>query len=223
MRRPSAGTLTCGILACVCGLATNVPPAAAQSPTITHVATIPGPFELIQVQGSTAYVAAEKTLTVLDVADPVAPKRQGAYTFPERINGFRIAGRLIYVAADRFGLGIIDVSESAAPVLRGSLQTPGQAKNVSISGTRVLIADVLTGLDVVDVSDPTHPFLVGSIFLDGVATDVNAAGALAVAADRPTGFYIVDPTKTGDTQPVASIQSAIPSAFQAQLEILSPS
>ena len=34
---------------------------------------------------------------------------------------------------------------------------------------------------------------------------------------------MVDPTKTGDIEPVASIQSTIPSAFQAQLEVLSAS
>ena len=127
------------------------------------------------------------------------------------------------MAADRFGFGIIEVSADGTPVLRGSLQTPGQAKNVSVTGTRALVADVLSGLDVVDVSNPASPVLVGSIFLDGVATDVSSAGTLAVAADRPTGFHVVDPTKTGDIQPVASIQSTIPSAFQAQLEVLSAS
>jgi hypothetical protein len=207
-----------GIIGVLALIATSL--VSAQSPMFTPVGTIPGPVELIRVRGALVFVSSDKTFTVYDVSDPASPKRVGAYTFPQHINGFRATGPLVYVAADRFGLGILEVSTTGAPVLRGSLKTPGQAKNVAVSGTRVLVADALSGLDIVDVSNPTKPVLAGSVFLDGVATDVVAAETLAYAADRPTGFHVVDPAKSGDVPPVASLQSTIPSAFQAQVEVL---
>ena len=202
--------------------------ALAQPLTFTHVGTIPGPVQLIEVRGAYAYVAADKTLTVFDISDPASPTRVGAYAFPQRIAGFRSVGTLIYVAADAFGLGIIDVSNSGDPTLIGSLDTPGQTKNVAVSGTRALVADVLSGLDIVDVSNPTNPLLVGSIFLEGLATDVVTSGSLAYAADRPTGFYVVDLSQDGDSEPVSALQSTIRSRRFgsrrfAQLEILEPS
>ena len=218
-----AGIVVSVFLVGVWGTAIAPHRALAQPLTFTHVGTIPGPVQLIEVRGAYAYVAADKTLTVFDVSDPASPTRVGAYAFPQRINGFRSVGTLIYVAADAFGLGIIDVSNRSDPTLIGSLETPGQAKNVSVSGTRALVADVLSGLDIVDVSHPTNPLLVGSVFLEGLATDVVTSGSLAYAADRPTGFYVVDLSQDGDSEPVSPLQSTIVVGRFAQLEILEPS
>ena len=181
---------------------------SAQTVTFAPVGSIAGPADLVRVQGQYAYIAAGKTLTLVDISNPAAPTRKGAYTFPEKIWGFRVAGSAVYVAADFFGLGILDVSDAAAPTLRGSMKTPGQAKNVAVFGTKAVVADHMSGVDYVDVSNPAKPASLGSFFLDGYARDVVAAGSLAYAVDAPAGLYVFDLSKPGPLDAVSTQQSA---------------
>lgn len=207
------------ILMCAGLFVTRPPSASAQTVNLTLVGSIAGPADLIEVRGAYAYVAAGKTLTVVDITNPAAPKTAGAYTFPELIWGFTVAGSTMYVAADTYGLGILDVSNAAAPVLRGALKTPGQAKNVALFGTKALVADHVSGIDVVDVSTPARPVLVGSFFVDGFAKDVVTTGTLAFALDQPAGLYVFDLTKQGSFEPAAMIALANPIQLRAQLDV----
>ena len=186
-RRPAWSSIS--VLLCV-GWITTVAAdrVSAQAVRFAPVGAIPGPADLVKVHGGYAYIAAGKTISVVDISDPAGPRQLGAYTFSHQIRGFRVVASLVYVAADVLGLAILDVSNARAPVLRGLLKTPGQAKNVAVSGTTALVADMLTGLDIVDVSNPTKPLHIESVFLEGYPTDVVASGSLAYAADRPTGL-----------------------------------
>jgi hypothetical protein len=192
---------------------------SAQTVTLTPVASIPGPVEMIKVDGKYAYLSAGKTLTVVDISNPANPTRTGAYTLPEMIWGFTIVGSTVYVAADLYGLGILDVSNPAAPVLRGALKTPGQAKNVAIFGTKALVADHVSGIDVIDVSVPAKPTLTGSFFVDGFAKDVVIRGPFAYALDQPTGLSIFELAKPGAFEPIATGTLPNPIPLRAQLAV----
>ena len=137
-RRGSVGTLGAAAALLVAAVAARP---AAQALQFTRVGTIPGPADLVRVDGGHAYVASAKTLAIFDVAKPDAPMRLGAHCFPEKIWGFRVIGSTVYVAADFYGFATLDVSNPAAPSLRGALKMPGQAKNVAIYGTKALVAD----------------------------------------------------------------------------------
>jgi hypothetical protein len=180
----------------------------AQGQTFTEVGKIHGPANLIEIDGGRAYIVGGKTLRLVDVSNPAAPKPLGSYSFPEKIWGIRIVGSTIYVAADFFGLGILDVSNPSAPVLRGSLKTPGQAKNVAIVGTTALVADHMSGLDIIDITDIAKPVNRGDFFLEGYARDVVSSGSMAYAIDAPAGLYIFDLSKPGPLEAIGSQQSA---------------
>jgi hypothetical protein len=201
-------TRGCAVFACAAMMISAASALFAQAPTFTLVGKIEGPANLVEIDGSRAYVVGGKTLTLVDVSNPAAPKRLGAYSFPEKIWGIRIVGSLVYVAADFYGLGILDISNPAAPVLRGSIKLAGQAKNVAIVGTTALVADHMSGLDIVDVKDVTKPVKRDSFFLEGYARDVVSDGNLAYAIDAPAGLYIFDLSKAGPMEPVGSQQSA---------------
>lgn len=193
--------------ALLCCVASGAPVASAQTLHFAPVGSIPGPADWIDVKGRNAYVAAGNTLTIFDITDAAAPKRQGSYTFPERIWGFRVIGSLVYVAADMFGLGILDVSNPAEPTLKGSIKTPGQAKSVALFGTRALVADHMSGLDILDVSNAEKPTSLGSFFLEGYARDVVIANTFAYAVDAPSGLYIFDLSRPDPLEPVSTLQS----------------
>jgi hypothetical protein len=181
--------------------------AAGQTLTFSRVGSIPGQVDTIEVQGTHAYLATAKTLTIYDISNPADPKRQGAYTFPEEIWSFKVEGSIAYVGNNFSGLGLLDVSNPAVPVLRGSLKTPGQAKTAAVFGTKALVVDHMAGLVLVDVSNPAKPVSLGSFFVDGYARDVVTSGSLAFAVDSPTGFYVLDLAKPDPLQPVSSLQS----------------
>jgi len=120
-----------------CGIASVASGVSAQTLHLVSVGSIPGPADWVEVKGQHAYVAAEKTFTIFDITDPAAPKRQGSYTFPERIWGFRVVGSLVYVAADVFGLGILDLSNPAEPSLKGSFKTPSPARDMTVADSLI--------------------------------------------------------------------------------------
>jgi hypothetical protein len=195
------------ILFLAVGISIGLPAVAgAQTPAFTQVASFKVPADTVEINGTHAYVAGGKTLTIHDLSNPAAPKQVSAYSFPEQIWSFRIAGQYAYVAANFFGLGILDISKPATPTLKTSIKTPGQAKAVAILGSTVFVADHMSGVDIIDLKRIDKPVNVGSFFLDGYARDVAASGAFGYAVDSPTGLYIIDPAK--HEQAVGQLQSA---------------
>ena len=179
---------------------------AAPPMQFTHVGTIPGPADWVEVRGKYAFVAAGPNFTVFDISDPAAPAQQGTYAFPERIWGFTLVGELVFVAADLFGLGILDIQNPARLSLRGAVKTPGQAKSVALVGTKALVTDHVAGVDLVDVSNPAAPRLVESYYLEGYARDVVTSGSLAYAVDAPMGLYVFDLSRPGPLTAVGDLQ-----------------
>lgn len=176
--------------------------ATAQTVTLEAVGSIDGPANLVRAHEGHAYVAAGRTLTIYSLANPAAARREGAYTFPEEIWGFRVDGRRVYVGANFFGLGILDVSEVAEPKLIGSFKTPSQTKIGAAFGSRLAIIDHMEGVVLVDTSDVSAPIAAGSFFLDGYARDVVVSGSLAYAVDSPSGLYVFDLSLSGPLEPI---------------------
>jgi hypothetical protein len=200
-----------GVLA-VLGGCTLLPVAGsqafAQSVALKQVGSFRVAADTVEIRGSHAFVAGGRTLTILDLSDPAAPKKASEYVFPEQIWSFRLSGPHAYVAANFFGLGILDVSNPATPKLRASIKTPGQAKGVALVGTTAFVADHMSGVDIVDLASLDRPTLRGSFFVDGYARDVAASSRLAFAVDAPTGLYSLDPARPGPPEAVGQVQSA---------------
>jgi hypothetical protein len=163
---------------------------------------------MVDVSGDHAYVVSDRTLTVFDISNPEQPAQKGFYAFPDKIWGIKAIGSLVYVAADKFGLGILDVSTAGAPTLRGFFKTPGQSKSVAIVGSTALVADHMSGVNFIDVSNPAKPVSLGDFFLEGYARAVASSGSIAVAVDAPTGLYVFDFSKPGRLEPISTQQSA---------------
>ena len=179
-----------------------------QSVSFTPVGSISGPIDLVEAEGTLAFISVSETLTIFDIQNPATPTRKGSHVFPEKIWGFEVVGSLVYVAAGHSGLWIVDVTDPIKPNLLGSIKTPGQAKNVAVSGSRAVVADHMSGIDVIDISDLTHPVSVGSVYTDGYARDVAMFGTQAYGVDHPAGFYVLDMTAADPLEPVGMLQSA---------------
>lgn len=181
--------------------------AAAQGVTLEPVGEIPGPVELVRVQGDHAYVSGGHTFTIYDISDPANPVARGSHTFPQEIWGFRLTDDRAYVGANFFGLGILDVSDPDAPALLGQHKTLGQTKIGDIASGKVGIIDHMEGFVLIDVTDETAPAGIGSFFLDGYARDVVTAGTIAYATDSPSGLYVFDLSRPGMPEPVGVVHA----------------
>lgn len=194
------------LLLCAAGFVSVSVCVSAQTAGFTPVGSISVPADMIRVNGGHAYVVAGNTLTILDISTPTAPKRSGAYDFPDRIWGFSVAGSRAFVAADLYGLGILNVSNPAMPTLSGYYKTKGQAHAVDVFGKTALVSDHMLGVAYLDISNEAKPVLLGSVFLEGYSRYLAVSGSLVYAVDSPVGFYILDPTKP-PLDPVGAVQT----------------
>ena len=181
--------------------------ASAQTMHFEPVGSIPGPADLVRVQGDQAFVVAGTSFTVYDISNPETPKRQGTYTFPEEIWGFRLHSSRAYVGANFFGLGILDISNADEPTLIGSFKSLGQTKIGDVFENKVVFIDHMEGLVMLDVSNEAEPVAAGSFFLDGYARDVTASGAFAYAVDSPSGLYVFDLSQPVPLEPVGVLHA----------------
>jgi len=182
-------------------------PAPAQSVRFTPAGSIAVRGDMIRIDGGRAYLAAGNTLTIVDISNPSAPKRLGAYDVPDRIWGFSVAGSRAYMACDLHGVVILDVSNPAKVTQVGYYKTKGQAHSVEVFGKKALVADHMLGVAYLDISNESKPVLLGSVFVEGYPRYVALFGSLLYAVDSPAGFYVVDPAAADPLDPLGAIQT----------------
>lgn len=184
--------LYAGFLAAACLTASGAV-GRAQDAQLSAAGTIEGPAELVHVEGTRLYVAADRTLRIFDAADASSPRRVGTHTFPEHIRALSVAGSMVYAATDFYGLRIVDAADAAAPVERGSLQMRGGVMTMTTAGSGLVITTNLSdGVQIVDVSNPAAPAQLTSYFTDAYPQGITANGQLLLVTDASTGLYLID-------------------------------
>ncbi|MHC4955690.1 MAG: hypothetical protein ACYTGZ_17705 [Planctomycetota bacterium] len=163
-----------------------------------------------------AYVACRNgTVQVVDVTDPVRPKRVGQYDAGDA-RRVHVRENLMFVAAGEQGLHVVSLANPKKPRKIASVSTT-EARSVFIDGIHAYVADGPGGMRIVDISVPNKPAVVKVVDLNGVddprsldANDVivhftagrpvtrdrrrSRAANLAYVADGTSGIYVVDVT-----------------------------
>jgi len=166
-----------------------------------------------------AYVACRNgTVQVVDVTDPVSPRRVAALDAGDARRTHVREGYLL-VAAGRRGLLLYSLDNPRKPREVARVRTT-EARAVCVDGLYAYVADGPGGLRIVDVSVPHKPALVKAVDLNGnnpqalAANDVlvhfvaarpdignkrrSRARNVAFVADGVGGLYLVDVTKPED-------------------------
>jgi hypothetical protein len=146
----------------------------------------------IDVVGSTAFVATDEGLHIIDVSDPTSPTGIGFHSVPWHVSDLVVDGHLAYAVAPESGLWVIDISHPTDPLDVGRLATAWQAYDLEVSNGAAYVADGAGGLRVIDVTDPANPAEVGILRSDVDVMNVAVDGSRAAVGLNHSAFLIVD-------------------------------
>jgi hypothetical protein len=179
-------------LTVVAGIVSSVGGAAAQTPPLARVGSvpIPAPATALAAGDNHLFIGVGSSVHAIDVSRPASPASVGAYEFEQPVLGLTAVGDMVYVANSHDGLRRLDLSDPAAPRLSGTSATRGQAVGVAVSGAQAFVGDNSLGFDIVDVTGPLQR--VGEYLGDGFPRGIAAAGPLVFVADQPAGLIVVD-------------------------------
>jgi tRNA A-37 threonylcarbamoyl transferase component Bud32 len=130
-----------------------------------------------------------KTLRVVDVSIPAAPRVAGSCALGVEAWDVAAAGSCVYVVEEPH-LRIIDVSDPTQPRAVGSCPLGEHLWNVAVDGRYAYVTDI-NSLRVVDVMDPTAPREVGRCEV-AEAQGITLSGRYAYIACDIEGVRVVD-------------------------------
>lgn len=164
-------------------LANPAAPVSVGSLEVTNV------VNSIDIDGSWGYLATERGLDVIDLANPASPRLAAHVAMDGRPQGVLVRDGIAYVAAGDAGLVIVNVLEPEHPVILGSGSTGGGAscQSASLVGATAVAADGTGGLQLLDVKNPAPPSATGGYLSSNRVTEVHCQGGLLLVAEEPVG------------------------------------
>jgi hypothetical protein len=154
----------------------------------------------ITFAGTFAYILTDKSLVVVDLDNPLAPKITATIGAPFLGDPRGIAVQFRYAfVVDNDGLKVFDVTDLAHPKAIRSADLPlDDARNIYVARTYAYISAGQNGIAIVDVENPESPKLDQMFDGDGKLDDVNdvkigmvAGSAFAFVADGKNGLRVV--------------------------------
>ena len=154
----------------------------------------------ITIAGTYAYILTDKSLVVVDLDNPLAPRVTATIGAPVLNDPHAIAVQFRYAfLTDRDGLKVLDVTDLAQPKLIPNAAVPLEdARNVYVARTYAYVSAGKQGLAIIDVEKPDAPKLDQLFTAEGQLNDVNdvkigmvAGSAFAFVADGKNGLRIL--------------------------------
>ena len=115
----------------------------------------------ITIAGTFAYILTDKSLIVVDLDNPLAPRVTATIGAPDLDNPSGIAVQFRYAfVVDRYGLKTLDVTDLAHPKMteKGRVALD-DARNIYVARTYAYIAAGKNGVGIIDVENPEAPRL----------------------------------------------------------------
>lgn len=112
----------------------------------------------VTVSGNYAYVALREGVGVVDISDPMQPRRAGMLERPgyDAARGLLEHDGFLYITESSGGVTVADVRDPSHPKLASSLEGFGSGGCVA-EGNQLWLEGLFGGLYGADISDPFHP------------------------------------------------------------------
>ncbi|MGC1418085.1 MAG: hypothetical protein WA817_22545 [Candidatus Acidiferrum sp.] len=154
----------------------------------------------ITIAGTYAYILTDKSLVVVDLDNPLAPRITSTIGAPTLNSPRAVAVQFRFAfVADSDGLKVLDVTDLAQPkAIAKALVLLEDARNVYVARTYAYVSAGKQGLAIIDVENPGAPKLDQLFSSNGQLNDVNdvkigmvAGSAYAFVADGRNGLRIL--------------------------------
>ncbi len=169
----------------------------------------------IALKGGCAYVGIGRTLTVLDVSDPTAPRCVKRIQRPEAVSALTTADDFLILGDEAGRICFYSIIDPATPVWLNqdhvvALDEGVQYASFFVEG-KTLFSYWGTYLVVVDFTDPSSPIVKGSCEVSGNpkynlihCQDICVQGGYAFLVDRETGALVVVDVRQGNSPTVVA-------------------
>jgi hypothetical protein len=154
----------------------------------------------IAIAGTYAYILTDKSLVVVDLDNPLAPRVTATIGAPDLDNPRGIAVQFRYAfVADRYGLKTLDVTDLAHPKMteKGRVALE-DARNLYVARTYAYVAAGKNGVGIIDVENPEAPRLDQVFNANNQMHEVNdikigmvAGSVFAFVADGYNGLRVL--------------------------------
>ena len=152
--------------------------------------------DAIAVAGTSVYVGANGTVSVIDISVPSAPLLLNSVKVSAPLSDMAATGTRLLGACGFQGLYIVDASNPKEPVVAGTYQNGTHVRAVAVRDSTAYVASGWgpgSGrFQIVDFSEPARPALLSTLNTSWLAGDVAIAGSLAYVTDGKSGVRIVD-------------------------------
>ena len=154
----------------------------------------------ITIAGTYAYILTDKSIVVVDLDNPLAPKITATIGAPALNEPHAVAIQFRYAfVVDRDGLRVLDVTDLAQPKPISNVLVPLEdARNVYVARTYAYVSAGKQGVAIIDVEQPAQPKLDQLFTAEGKLNDVNdvkigmvAASTFAFVADGKNGLRVL--------------------------------
>lgn len=154
----------------------------------------------IAIAGTFAYILTDRSLVVVDLDNPLAPRITTTIGAPALNDPRGIAVQFRYAfVVDHDGLKVLDVTNLAEPRVVPGVSVPFEdARNIYVARTYAYVSAGRQGLAIVDVERPESPRLDQIFAAEGQLNDTNdvkigmvAASAFAFVADGKNGLRVL--------------------------------
>jgi len=161
----------------------------------------------VAVQGNYAYSAGWAGLDVVDLSDPVHPRKVGNYESHNRVDGLAVSDIYAYLTAQGDRFEVINVFNPSAPSLVTTLPVPW-GKKVYISGNYAYVVSSTesNGTAIVNISNPLYPVVAGTLPTSD-ANAVRVKGNYAFVADGSNGLKVFNVSNPAAPSLVTTIPS----------------
>lgn len=155
----------------------------------------------ITIAGTFAYVLTDKSLVVVDLDNPLAPKITATIAAPQLHDPRAVAIQFRYAfVVDHDGVKVLDVTDLAQPKFIAVAQVPLEdARNIYVARTYAYVSAGKQGVAIIDVENPAAPKLDQLFTANGQLNDVNdikigmvAASTFAFVADGKNGLRVLE-------------------------------
>ena len=166
--------------------------AGAASDEVAAPGLRPATFAIV-IRGSTALIARDRGVDVLDVGDPDQPRTLGSLGLRAPVyDALWWSDSLAFVAAGSQGVVSVDLTDPQEPRVIDRVETAGSSRRLARCGDILFVADELGGLLIIDASRPERSSIRRTIRSSSQVRSVSVDGDTMVIAEGAGGVRVFD-------------------------------